>query len=140
AVMSAAFLGIYLVACCFRPWLSILPFTVFGAIVLTDRWTAFRRVTLPLRLAAGTTILLALVIACWYAKWWMAAMTLPLAGVILVNFRFYKFFVAHRGLLFAAAVLPMHVLYYLYSSAVFAIGTIVYRFSAAPAGDMPAHS
>ncbi len=127
AVLSGALLAIYLAACWYLPWLIIAPIAVFLCIALSDRWTTRHRVTAPLRFVAGMAILGGLIWTAWYAQWWGAAMAVPLVGIVLINARFYSFFARHRGLLFSAAVLPMHALYYLYGGAVFVLGTIVFR-------------
>jgi cellulose synthase/poly-beta-1,6-N-acetylglucosamine synthase-like glycosyltransferase len=44
------------------------------------------------------------------------------AGIVGLNLRFYRFFARVRGWHFAAAVFPLHVLYFLYSVAAFAAG------------------
>jgi hypothetical protein len=46
---------------------------------------------------------------------------------VTINAPFYRFFAAHRGVLFTTAVLPMHVLYYLYSAAVFGTFTVLHQ-------------
>jgi glycosyltransferase involved in cell wall biosynthesis len=45
-----------------------------------------------------------------------------LLGIVCLNMRFYAFFVRQRGLIFAVRVVPLHLLYYVYSVAAFAIG------------------
>jgi glycosyltransferase involved in cell wall biosynthesis len=45
-----------------------------------------------------------------------------LLGIVCLNTRFYAFFVRQRGLIFAVRVVPLHLLYYVYSIAAFAIG------------------
>jgi GT2 family glycosyltransferase len=58
-----------------------------------------------------------------------AVVTLLLIAVIIaVNARFYKFFVRTRGWWFAVRVVPMHLLYYLYSVTGFAVATLQRRF------------
>jgi glycosyltransferase involved in cell wall biosynthesis len=42
--------------------------------------------------------------------------------VVLINARFYVFLVRERNVLFAASIVPLHVLYYLYSTISFAFG------------------
>ena len=59
-----------------------------------------------------------------------AALCLAIAcalGVIALNAGFYRFFLRHRGVMFTAGVFFWHLLYFLYSSAVFAIGWPCYR-------------
>jgi len=53
-----------------------------------------------------------------------------LAGVVALNFDFYRFFARARGLWFAARVLPMHVLYYFYSGATFVALSLLHRVGA----------
>jgi glycosyltransferase involved in cell wall biosynthesis len=45
-------------------------------------------------------------------------------GIVLLNRRYYAFFTKLKGPWFALRVFPMHVLYYLYSGAALAIGTV----------------
>lgn len=54
------------------------------------------------------------------------AAAIPLAAVMFLNRRFYRFLASRRGSLFAVAAFPLHLLYYLYSGLAFGIG--LYRF------------
>ena len=60
-------------------------------------------------------------------------LTIPLliylSVIILLNQRFYRFLLHKRGILFAVAALPMHLLYYLYSFAAFAVVTLIHTWS-----------
>jgi glycosyltransferase involved in cell wall biosynthesis len=49
-----------------------------------------------------------------------------LAGIVLLNLDFYRFFLLQRGWWFTARVVPMHVLYYVYSAAAFATGVALH--------------
>jgi glycosyltransferase involved in cell wall biosynthesis len=55
---------------------------------------------------------------------WAAAAGALLVALIVINRRFYAFFARERGLLFAARVVPLHVLYYLYSGVALAVGIL----------------
>ena len=55
---------------------------------------------------------------------WSAVAAALLAFLVAVNHRFYSFFARERGLLFAVRVLPLHVLYYLYSGLALVIGAV----------------
>jgi len=57
---------------------------------------------------------------------------LLLLAIVAVNRRFYAFFVRERGLWFAVRVVPLHVLYYLYSGVALAIGTARHVWKTAP--------
>lgn len=48
-------------------------------------------------------------------------------AIIGVNARFYRFFRRERGWWFAVRVVPMHLIYYLYSVFGFAVGTVQHR-------------
>jgi glycosyltransferase involved in cell wall biosynthesis len=51
---------------------------------------------------------------------------LMMATLVLINHRFYKFFLAKRGFLFTVKMIPMHVLYYLYSGFSLILGMFAY--------------
>jgi glycosyltransferase involved in cell wall biosynthesis len=64
--------------------------------------------------------------------WWPPAGLLAfgaLGSIIVLNREFYGFFVRRRGWLFTLRVLPMHLLYYLYSSATFAGSWLMLRLA-----------
>ena len=45
----------------------------------------------------------------------LALSVLAISGVIFLNRKLYAFFLGHRGILFTAACVPLHLLYYFYS-------------------------
>jgi glycosyltransferase involved in cell wall biosynthesis len=53
---------------------------------------------------------------------WLAALVVALLAFVAWNRDFYRFFARQRGIVFAARVVPLHVLYYLYSVLAFGIG------------------
>ena len=55
---------------------------------------------------------------------WLLALAVTVAAFVAWNREFYRFFSDARGVLFAARVVPLHVLYYLYSIAAFGIGVL----------------
>jgi hypothetical protein len=67
------------------------------------------------------------------AATWAAASGALLLAIVAVNRRFYAFFTRQRGLLFALRVVPLHVLYYLYSGVALVIGFARHVTSGAPA-------
>ena len=74
------------------------------------------------RVSAGLAALAGLCVAL--APWWPALLVgtgLGLAGVVGLNRRLFSLFFRRRGLVFAAACAPLHVLYYLYSAASYAL-------------------
>jgi glycosyltransferase involved in cell wall biosynthesis len=46
---------------------------------------------------------------------WLVMTAVALCGVVVLNRKLYGFFLRQRGLLFAVACIPLHLLYYLYS-------------------------
>ena len=54
---------------------------------------------------------------------WLAALAAALLAFVAWNRDFYRFFATHRGIVFAARVVPLHILYYLYGILAFGIGT-----------------
>jgi GT2 family glycosyltransferase len=90
---------------------------------------------LNLRLAQRASAVLAylLVAALVMAAWrplglglpaWLGLASALLLALVVVNRRFYAFFARERGLPFAVRVVPLHVLYYLYSGVALAIGVV----------------
>jgi glycosyltransferase involved in cell wall biosynthesis len=55
---------------------------------------------------------------------WAGFAAVLLAAIVAVNRRFYAFFAHERGLMFAVRVVPLHVLYYLYSGVALAMGVV----------------
>ncbi len=54
-------------------------------------------------------------------SWWLSIASIVfLLALITINRDFYKFFLKRKGLFFMLGVLPMHILYFLYSSLAFA--------------------
>ena len=53
--------------------------------------------------------------------------------IVMLNRGQYAFFTRHRGVGFASAVMPFHLLYYVYSVAAFALGTGYYLWRLGPA-------
>lgn len=68
-------------------------------------------------LAGIFLLLLPLIIWRW---WFVLAAAACLLALIAVNRDFYKFFLKRKGFFFTLGVLPMHLFYFLYSSAAFA--------------------
>jgi glycosyltransferase involved in cell wall biosynthesis len=104
---------------------------------------------LNLRLAQRASAALAylLVAALLAAAWrpfglgvfaWLGVASGLLLAIAAVNRRFYSFFARERGVPFAVRVVPLHVLYYLYSGAALAIGVVrhVWRTRVRPSSKM----
>jgi GT2 family glycosyltransferase len=64
---------------------------------------------------------------------WAAIAAALLLLLVAINRRFYGFFARERGALFAVRVVPLHVLYYLYSGVALVIGVARHVRAGAPA-------
>ncbi len=84
------------------------------------------------RWSAGLSMLLVLssVMMLFHGSshaFWLAAFLL--AGFLLLNIRFYRFFYNKKGWLFTLFVFPMHILYYIYGGLSLILGFCFYPFS-----------
>lgn len=64
------------------------------------------------------------------AIWWRPAVVVALvcfAGIVGLNFEFYRYFLRARGIGFVLRVIPMHILYYFYSGATFTVLSVLHR-------------
>lgn len=98
-------------------------------------WESILFTTLVLGFGAGTTVLLGT-----YPGELVAPLLGITAAIVLINLRLYAFFARKQGLMFMLAVIPFHVLYYVYSTAAFAVGTGLYvweRMRISPKGKRP---
>jgi len=80
------------------------------------------------RLSAG--LLCGALGAMAIALWWLPGFSLSMilfAFLFFLNLPVYKFFYDKKGVLFTIKVIPLHWLYYLYSSFAFALGFIEYK-------------
>jgi GT2 family glycosyltransferase len=103
------------------PLLLALPVIVYGAVLVADAFTA-RSFAAPVRIAAWVIAAGVAAGVVWIAGLWSLLLAGPLAGIVALNVPFYRFYIRARGLTFTLAVLPLHVLYYLYSGAALAMG------------------
>ncbi len=70
--------------------------------------------------------------AILFRRWLPAVLALLLVlGIVVANAKFYKFFARERGWWFTVRVVPMHLLYYLYSVIGFAVGAVWHRMRSA---------
>jgi len=79
----------------------------------------------------------ALVLSPWQPLSLVVAAIMALL-LFLLNASLYRFFLDKRGLRFAAQAIPWHWLYFLYSGAAFAIGTVRHLFDRERSAEKPA--
>ena len=76
--------------------------------------------------AAVLFLLLVMVVAAFRFPWLAIFVPVPLAAFFLLNRSFYSFFRNKRGALFMLRTIPLHFLYYVYSTLGFGAGSLVY--------------
>jgi glycosyltransferase involved in cell wall biosynthesis len=104
-------------------WLPLIFLVVVSGL---DYWSINRRYPTVVRLAAA--------IACLGVIWMVglrfnSKVLLPLAllvGIILINVRFYLFFLRTRRLLLLTLLLPLHLLYFLYCGLALVVGALLH--------------
>jgi len=102
------------------PAIGLFPGGVLAGRVLPSHGSVSASISLG-AVVLGFAIVLAQLLS--RAGWSVAAGSLVLLLALLaLNYRFYRFFVRKRGLPFAAAIVPFHLVYFVYSMAAFAVG------------------
>jgi GT2 family glycosyltransferase len=109
--------------------LFLVPLVLFVGVLALDRWTRRRPIPAWARIGVGGVMLVTVAAMLVYTAmghnlyqlWILLALSL-LGSIVLLNLRFYLFFVRVKGPLFGLAVIPLHVFYFLYSGAAFAVG------------------
>ncbi len=104
------------------PWTRLMLRS--GAInqTLNTKWS--QRVSVVL---VYLTIITTVAAICWPGLWLVAAAMAVL--VTLINFDFYRYFAARRGLWFTLRTVPMHWLYFFYCGVCILVGTIQHRLA-----------
>ena len=135
ALLSAGLVATLALGSWSDPSVLLIPLAAFLGLILVDRWTARRPLPRWARIvgsvagvvAAGATLAYAVFghdpLAVWSSRDQAALLALAfLLGIVGLNLRFYRFLWRLKHPLFVLLVMPLHVLYYLYSSLAFAIG------------------
>jgi len=116
--------------------IAMLPaIGLFPAAVLAGRVLP-RRGEVSAHISLGAVVLgFGLVLAQLQSRlpWPVAAVGVALlVALVALNYRFYAFFAQKRGPVFAAAVLPFHLIYLLYSLAAFVLGFALHTVRSLP--------
>ncbi|MFN8461599.1 MAG: hypothetical protein U0X93_07500 [Anaerolineales bacterium] len=106
------------------PPLLVLLAIVILAPTMTENVHSLRQATFALMITILAVMLLQIIAA--YPLWLIAAVCSIFGLFVFLNRKFYLFFTEKRGAGFAAAVIPFHMLYFLYSVASFALGGLIY--------------
>lgn len=121
AILCCGLLILFLVGSWHEPWLLFLPCFGLFVMLLVDHcghqdWRGYVMSVFFALLAIGCFAGLAL-----RFEWWMLAPALIVLVVVIVNFGLFRFFARSHHLMFALMVVPLHILYFTYSSAVFGV-------------------
>jgi hypothetical protein len=108
------------------PALLLLPVGLAVITCVVDAWSLHYRVPTIFRALTGLGALAALIAIGWHFQLWALVPLALFLGICFINRRFYGFLARQRRPLFALFVVPLHMLYFLYSSGAFALGVSLY--------------
>ena len=122
AVLALCYLAIQMIAAIYQPYSLLFPVLGVLGVLAADSWRARTYTHNPTKRTFELILLAGMVMLAYLCGWWSALIAAPLVGIILLNLRLYSFFIQQRSLTFTIFIMPLHVLYYLYSSLAYAIG------------------
>jgi cellulose synthase/poly-beta-1,6-N-acetylglucosamine synthase-like glycosyltransferase len=108
--------------------LMFVPLFLLVLISVMDYWSTRRRFTPAVRILMAFAGLSTLAIVGYIFKYWPLLPLALIVGIVAINFRFYAFFLRKRHLLLICLVIPLHLLYYLYSGLAFAFGLALHMW------------
>lgn len=114
------------------PWMRLL--IQQGATVST-RSLNLRTIEKISTLLTGVALLSVLFAAVTLDPFWLVATLLALLPVLVVNRRLYGFFRRKRGAAFAAAAIPLHLLYYVVNIVAVGLGWVLHQTVGEPKPD-----
>jgi glycosyltransferase involved in cell wall biosynthesis len=114
-----------------RPLLLIPIGLLIIGMVAGRRFGQFNRVVrsfLFLALIIGALSAFAILVMN-FSVWLLTPLLGIIATIVVLNLKFYVFFIRKRGVMFALAAIPFHLLYFLYSVVTFALVTGVHAWN-----------
>ena len=111
-------------------WQHLLLFPLFFLILISalDYWSTRRHFSTVVRVMMACMGLGSLAVFAYIFNFWPLLPLVLIVGIIAINFRFYVFFFRERHLLLMFLVLPLHLIYFLYSGFAFASGVTLHLF------------
>jgi glycosyltransferase involved in cell wall biosynthesis len=125
-ILAYGLLVIFGIAVWYYRQLVFAPLLLMMLVTSLDYWSYKRHYPTVVRFLMAITGLGTLALIGFIFKWWPLLPLALLIGIIAINFRFYWFYARQRHLLLLLLVLPLHVLYYLYSGLAFATGVTLH--------------
>lgn len=138
ALCAIAYLVIQTMAIIDWPVTALLPILAIIGVLAADHWRVRRYSHAPLRRAFEFTVLILFTVGSYFSGWWSVYICLPLFAIIFLNRKFYWFFIRRRSVTFTMFVVPLHVLYYLYSVFAYGIGVFSHLLGKPMHGAEPA--
>ena len=128
-LLSAGLVGTLLAGSWYYRSILLVPLALFLGLIGVDHWGRQRRIPLWGRiggvvvflLTVGSMLAYTAIGHNLYQLWILLAFGL-LGCIVLLNLRFYLFFARVKHPLFGLAVIPLHVLYFVYSGVAFVVG------------------
>jgi O-antigen/teichoic acid export membrane protein len=122
--ISAMLVGLLVLLVIWGSWvwppLALLTATCATGLWALDAWSIKRPIPWWMKLFATAGGCAALVLVAMHLRWWTLLAAPCLFGVVVINRTFYSFLARTRGPFFTTTAFPLHLLYYIYSSATFA--------------------
>jgi len=135
AVLTGFILILWIVMSVLHPPILALPFVVLLVVAAVDH-LAPHGVNHWFGAVLSTGLMGAVAAAVVWIGWlspvvplWIGMTAALILPIIVINRSYYRFFVRCRGIVFTMLVLPLHLLYYVYSSAAFVVGVVAHRSS-----------
>ena len=127
SLVLTALLGlVFLAALYAHPWLLAVPLGLWLSVAILDKRTLDGPLPPAQRFWVVFATLTSLLALSWLAPLWAGVSATIVLGIVFLNRALYIFYARERGSLFAAAVIPMHVLYFLYSGLAFGCGLLLH--------------
>ena len=128
-VLSCLLVVLFLVGAWFEPWLFLLPFVVLATTLAVDKWAHVGSAGRMISVVATLIALATLAAILMRFGYWVLLPASIVVFVVAVNSDLFVFFARAHNVLFAIATVPLHILYFIYSSCVFGGCLIWHRIS-----------
>lgn len=126
ALLALIYVVVQAVAAFYQPYTLLFPLLGLLGVIAADSWRVRKYTHRPGKRLVESIFAAGMVFLAWLCGWWSLAILTPLVMIVLLNLRFYWFFVRQRSLVFTIFVAPLHLMYYLYSVLAYGIGVMTF--------------